>query len=350
VNDANDVKAALEKIGFSVDLLLNASLSQMEERAVALRNKLSRSNNACGFFFYAGHGVQAQGRNYLIPVDADVKAESFLKTKAFDVQSLLDELNEAKNQLNVVVLDACRDNPFGWSRSGMRGLSVVGGQPAGSILVYATSAGKTAADGTGRNGLFTSQLLKNLTANIEVKEIFNRTGADVLTASNGEQHPAVYNQFFGTVYFQGGAAAPAPLPAAGTQPAAAAPSAVPPSTSAMPQQSGEFSGTWNSIVSYTHNGLSYQDRYAITLFDDGSCGIQIKTQDGQTQSGGGFWSEANGIFKLEADFFDAVIPRLSAIKWTSVYARSPNGRQLKVNIKPAPAFTGVVPITLNKAR
>jgi len=100
-----------------------------------------------------------------------------------------------------VVLDACRDNPFGWARSGSRGLTVVDRQPGESIIVYATSAGQTASDGTGRNGLFTSQLLKNLkTPGLEVKEVFNRTGADVSAASNRRQVPAVYNQFFGTAY------------------------------------------------------------------------------------------------------------------------------------------------------
>jgi uncharacterized caspase-like protein len=77
------------------------------------------------------------------------------------MQALLGELNDAGNALNIVVLDACRDNPFGWGRSGSRGLQVVSGQPADSIIVYATSAGATAADGTGRNGLFTTHLLNN---------------------------------------------------------------------------------------------------------------------------------------------------------------------------------------------
>jgi len=100
------------------------------------------------------------------------------------------------------VLDACRDNPFSWKRSGTRGLTVVANQPADSIIVYATSAGSTAADGTGRNGLFTTHLLNNLKIpGIEVKEIFNRTGADVSHASNKQQIPAVYNQFFDTAYF-----------------------------------------------------------------------------------------------------------------------------------------------------
>jgi hypothetical protein len=120
------------------------------------------------------------------------------------VQWLLDELNDAHNELNVVVLDACRDNPFRWGRSGSgnRGLTVIAGQPANSIVVYATSAGSVAQDGVGRNGLFTSSLLNNIkTPGLEVKEIFNRTGADVVKASDSKQIPAVYSQFFGSAYF-----------------------------------------------------------------------------------------------------------------------------------------------------
>jgi len=114
---------------------------------------------------------------------------------------MLDELNDSGNSLNVVVLDACRDNPFGWGRSGGRGLATPSRQPADSIIVFATSAGQTASDGRGRNGLFTSQLLPNLTTpGLEVTEVFRRTGADVAEASRRQQIPAVYNQFFGTAY------------------------------------------------------------------------------------------------------------------------------------------------------
>ncbi|MCL2139849.1 MAG: caspase family protein, partial [Treponema sp.] len=170
VNDANDVSAALETLGFSVDRLLNASQQQIDSAVLRLKNRLSVSKESYGFFFYAGHGVQSGGENYLIPVDANIPGENYLRSRAVSVQTILDDLNDAGNNLNVIVLDACRDNPFGWSRSGSRGLAVLNRQPADSIIVYATSSGQTASDGTGRNGLFTSQLLQNLTKpGIEVK-------------------------------------------------------------------------------------------------------------------------------------------------------------------------------------
>ena len=201
INDANDISAVLEHIGFKVDKLLNGNLEQMEAAVMRLGEKLSAAENAYGFFFYAGHGVQSGGENYLIPVNANIPGENYLRNRAMSVQTVLDDLNDARNSLNVVVLDACRDNPFGWSRSGTRGLSIVTRQPADSIIVYATSAGQRASDGDGRNGLFTSQLLANLaTPGIEVNEVFKRTGADVASASGNQQVPAIYSQFFKTAF------------------------------------------------------------------------------------------------------------------------------------------------------
>ena len=201
VNDANDMAVVLGNLGFTVDKVLNGSIIQMEEGVTRLKNRLSNSDDSYGFFFYAGHGVQSNGENYLIPVDADIPSESYLRNRALSVQIILDDLNEAGNNLNVVVLDACRDNPFGWGRSTSRGLAVMSGQPAGSIIVYATSAGQRASDGEGRNGLFTSQLLNNLAdPSLEVSEVFRRTGANVSRLSNNRQIPAIYSQFFDIAY------------------------------------------------------------------------------------------------------------------------------------------------------
>jgi len=201
VNDANDMETALRGLGFTVEKVLNGNLAQMETGIINLKNRLKSSKNSYGFFFYAGHGVQSNGENYLIPVDANIQSESFLRRQSIAVQEMLDELNDAGNELNVVVLDACRDNPFSWRRSGSRGLQVVGNQPADSIIVFATSAGSVAADGTGRNGLFTSHLLNNLKKpGLEVFEIFRLTMADVSRASGNQQRPAVYSQFSGIAY------------------------------------------------------------------------------------------------------------------------------------------------------
>ena len=204
VNDANDMTAALRELGFNVETILNGGLEQMESAVLRLRDRLSESQDSYGFLFYAGHGVQSGGENYLIPVDAAIPSESYLRNRALSVQVVLDDLNEARNSLNVLVLDACRDNPFGWGRSAGRGLAVIGRQPANSIIVYATSAGQQAADGEGRNGMFTSQLLHNLRdPGLDVNEVFRRTGADVSAASNARQISAIYSQFFGIAFLSG---------------------------------------------------------------------------------------------------------------------------------------------------
>jgi formylglycine-generating enzyme required for sulfatase activity len=204
VNDASDMKAVLESLGFQAELLLNGNLRQMEDGMLRLAERLKGSPDSWGFFFYSGHGVQSQGENYLIPADGNIRSENLLRERAVTLRFLLDELGSAGNALNVVVLDACRDNPFGWSRSASRGLTVTDRQPAGSIVMYAASADSAVMDGEGRNGLFTAHLVKNLkTPGLEITDAFRRTGADVRQASGGSQIPAIFIQFFDRAYLNG---------------------------------------------------------------------------------------------------------------------------------------------------
>ena len=254
VNDANDVAEVLEEIGFSVDKVLDGNLEQMEAAIVRLQDCLSQAPDSYGFFFYAGHGVQSGGENFLIPVDANIPTESFLKNRSVSVQAMLDELNYARNSLNVVVLDACRDNPFGWGRSSYRGLATITRQPADSIIVYATSAGQQAKDGVGRNGLFTSQLLDNLaTPGLEVIEVFRRTGAAVSLVSNNQQIPAIYSQFFGTAYLS---AAPDGL-AAGYIPTITRPAPQP-----LPSSPGQVAQDKNKAAHFWSVGASLGSSFA----------------------------------------------------------------------------------------
>ena len=221
VNDANDISAVLRDLGFTVDQLTNADRVQMEQAVMRLKNRLSVVRDSYGFFFYAGHGVQSNNGNYLIPVDANIPSESYLADRSVSVQAILTELNSAGNALNIVVLDACRDNPFGWQRTTARGLYGVKEQPPGSIIMYATSAGATAADGTGRNGLFTTHLLNNLKKpGLSVRDVFDQTGADVWRASGGSQIPAIYSQFFDVAYLgtRTSPVTPGPAPTPAPQP------------------------------------------------------------------------------------------------------------------------------------
>ena len=112
INDANDMKDALESLGFKVELILDGSLGQMENAAIRLRNNLSEAGtSSIGLFYYAGHGLEMGGANYLIPADANIPDGFFLCERAFSVQVMLDMLNSSNNALNIVVLDACRNFP-----------------------------------------------------------------------------------------------------------------------------------------------------------------------------------------------------------------------------------------------
>jgi len=204
VNDANDMASTLKSLGFNVELVQDATLTQMENSVIGLKNRLSEAgNDSIGFFYYAGHGVEKVGVNYLIPVDANIPDSIFLRERAFSVQIMLDALNDSRNALNIIVLDACRDFPASWSRSVDRGLAIITDPPANHIIMYATGAGKVANDGgSGRNGLFTGYLLNNLRQHYDINEVFSKTMVDVADASNNEQRPALYTDFGKVMYLQ----------------------------------------------------------------------------------------------------------------------------------------------------
>jgi len=201
VNDANDMADTLKTLGFDVQKVLDGNLKQMKEAVTNFSQRLHSSNNSYGFFFYAGHGVQSKGENYLIPVGEKIEDETDLEYHAVPLGYVLSKLEEAGNELNLIVLDACRNNPFSFSRGGSRGLSVVSHSPPGSITMYATSADSIAQDGNGKNGIFTGCLLNNLKLpDLEVVEVFKKTMRDVEDATDKKQRPAMYDQFSGKAY------------------------------------------------------------------------------------------------------------------------------------------------------
>lgn len=200
-NDAQDIARVFEGLGFTVTTVLDGSLAQMEDGIRTFRRSLRPGG--MGVFFYAGHGVQSEGINYLIPVDANVQDEYELRYKAVNVNLLLDAMNVSGSAYNLVLLDACRDNPFASFRSAAtRGLSVVSA-PRGSTVVYATGAGQVAADGSGRNSPFTQALLTHLPAGEDIQKTLNRVGMSVIQSTNGVQVPAIYSNFFGELSLSG---------------------------------------------------------------------------------------------------------------------------------------------------
>jgi hypothetical protein len=187
-NDATAVAKVLEKAGFKVDLRLDATQKQMQDAVSAFGDRLKAGGT--GLFYFAGHGVQIKGRNFLMPVGSDIKREDEVPYKAVDVQQVLDKMETAKNRINVVILDACRDNPFARaSRSGGGGLSQLDA-PIGSLVAFATAPGSVASDGKGTNGLYTQHLLANIERpGMSIEEVFKRVRLGVRLDSNGGQVP-----------------------------------------------------------------------------------------------------------------------------------------------------------------
>ena len=188
VNDARAMKDTLEGLGFTVDISTDANKREMLAAISRFGKKLQRAE--IGFFFYAGHGIGVGNRNYIIPVDASVEIEEDVQLEAIDVSRVLSRMKNAGTSLNVVVLDACRNNPFNRSfRSSSTGL-VKMDAPVGTLIAYATSPGSVAADGKGRNGLYTSCLLQALKKpNVELKEVFNSAGLMVIKKTGSSQVP-----------------------------------------------------------------------------------------------------------------------------------------------------------------
>ncbi|QEP42391.1 DUF1566 domain-containing protein [Ectothiorhodospiraceae bacterium BW-2] len=201
VNDARAIKKALQQSGFKVIYQENGSRTEMFNKIRDFGNEL-RQRKGVGVVFYAGHGMQVNGENYLIPVNANINAEDEIEIQALPLQSVLNKLNSAGNKLNMVYLDACRDNPFARSfRSSSRGLARVSA-PTGTKIYYATKPGEVAHDGKGANGIFTSHLMKALTTpGLNQNEVFQQTAAAVMAETKEQQVPWEEGLITGTFYF-----------------------------------------------------------------------------------------------------------------------------------------------------
>ena len=199
-NDAKAMAAMLRRSGFDVMERENATRRQMIEATRTFGEKLSPGG--VGLFFYAGHGIQARGANYLLPIDVALAAEDDLKYEAIDVQDILNKLDDAKVRLSLIILDACRDNPFVRSfRSTARGLAQIDA-PRGTLIAYATAPGKLAADGDGGNGVYTSELLNAMSQpGLKLQDVFEQVIDAVERRTANAQTPWISSSFRGDFYF-----------------------------------------------------------------------------------------------------------------------------------------------------
>ncbi|MCK5341118.1 MAG: caspase family protein [Desulfobulbaceae bacterium] len=202
VNDAQDMAAALRGVGFEVIHRENASRSDMRAAVRDFSKKIRQGG--VGLFYFAGHGVQVENRNYLIPVDANIEQEYEVADEALDADSVLRAMGDAENHLNIIILDACRNNPFARSfRSGLMGLAPMDA-PKGSLISFATAPGSVAADGDGKNGIYTKHLLKQIKVpNLEVGQMMRKVRVGVQNDTNNRQTPYEVSSLTGNFYFSG---------------------------------------------------------------------------------------------------------------------------------------------------
>jgi len=189
-NDAKDMAATLRNMGFGVIEVEDASRTQMMD-AIDRVNKQLNGKQGVGMLFYAGHGLQLDWHNYMVPVDFNVKTAKDVPVQTVDIEAVMKSFKSANTRMNIIVLDACRDNPFEGKAASGKGLAPVDA-PTGTFLAYATAPGNVAQDGEAgsKNGLYTGYLLKELQKpNASIENVFKRVRYAVRQASNGSQIP-----------------------------------------------------------------------------------------------------------------------------------------------------------------
>ena len=275
VNDVRAMAGALRELGFTVLAHENTTKRAMETAILEFGRRLA--DGGVGFFYYAGHGLQVRGHNYLVPVDADIESEAATRIAAVDVDLLLEQMAEARNRVNVVILDACRNNPFERRlRGASKGLAAVDAA-RGTLIAYATAPGSVAADGEGANGLYTEELLKALRVpGLKVEEVFKQVRVGVTSRSKGAQTPWESSSLTGDLVVNVTVNVNVTAPAAPT---------APPPTSGL----ARFDGLWAVTVDCprTSAGSTGAEGYVLHFF--------AKVKDGALQGQHGNQGQADSL-------------------------------------------------------
>lgn len=194
-NDARAITGKLTELGFDVIERIDAKQGDLRAAVAQFGSSVQNRDLEVALFYYAGHGMQVGGKNYLLPVDINPQSEMELKVLAVAADEILDQmaaLDDRSERTNIMILDACRDNPLsrGWTRSpGGKGLASMSAPP-GSLITFSTTPGSTALDGDGRNSPYTSELLKALdTPGLRLEEIFRTVRVRVMELTNRQQIP-----------------------------------------------------------------------------------------------------------------------------------------------------------------
>ena len=204
VNDALDMAATLSEKGFTVILRQDANRADMRDAIREFGREINQGG--VGLFYYSGHGLQVDGVNYLVPIDADIELKAEVAEECVSASTVLKVMEYSNNRINVIILDACRNNPFrSFSRSDEKGITRMDppqGAKQGSIIAFATAPGAVASDGDTRNGLYTAKLLRYMKIpGLTLEEVFKRARIDVANESGGHQIPWENNSLTGDFYF-----------------------------------------------------------------------------------------------------------------------------------------------------
>lgn len=208
VNDATDFAEAIKKMGFDVTLITDASYGKIRAEMMKFRDKLNTGerDQTVGLFFYAGHGLQHDSENYIVPVDAELQYEDDIARYCFPIQKMvLTQMENTNSRMNIVILDACRNNPFPALHRGIGEAQGLGElkKARGAFIAYATAPGSVASDGSGRNGLYTQELIKAMNKpNRTIEQVFKDVRASVLRQSGDKQNPWENSNIIGDFYFK----------------------------------------------------------------------------------------------------------------------------------------------------
>lgn len=270
-NDARAMAASLRKLGFDVLVLENADYRDFRRAIVDFGTRL-RQTKGVGLFFYAGHGLQVNGKNFMVPVDARIDSERMVEAEAVDVGSVLAEMDAAETPLNIVILDACRDNPFARSfRSAARGLAYVDA-PTGTLIAYATAPGRVAADGEGANGVYTAALLRTMSMpGLKIEDMFKKVRGEVQQQTGGKQVPWESSSLLGDFAFSAAARPGGSGPATAVAPAPASPSAM--SQGKELYRGGKYAEALPLLTAAAKGGSGEAAYYLGRMYGDGQ-GVQ----------------------------------------------------------------------------
>ena len=229
-NDAALMASALQQTGFTVIKVVDADQKKMKRAIVEFGEKLADAGpTATGLFYYAGHGIQVKGLNYLIPIDAHIEKEADVSIESLTADDVMEQMEFAANAVNIIIMDACRNNPVSRSmRSATRGLAPMQSESVrGTFIAYSTAPGQTAADGSGANSPYSQALAKAIVKpGVGIEELFRDVRGQVMQATEEKQIPWDSSSLTAPFFFQPGAAQPASVTTAPAASNAAAEKAV----------------------------------------------------------------------------------------------------------------------------